>query len=78
MIIDYPYYLDIWLQKDKLHITIICYLLLPKPPPHVTNMCEEHMMNKCILATKIESFQKLWQTLVYALSIKPTELQLIP
>ena len=24
IIIDYPHYLDIWLRKDKLHITIIC------------------------------------------------------
>ena len=31
-----------------------------------------------ILATKLESFQKLWQTLVYVLNTKPTELQLIP
>ena len=24
IIIDYPKYLEIWLRKDKLHITIVC------------------------------------------------------
>ena len=55
----HPHYLDNWLWKDKIHITITLNFLYPMWHTCVTNLCEEHvwqtyfmnMCDKCVWQT---------------------------
>ena len=62
----HPHYLDNWLWKDKIHITITLNFLYPMCDIHVWQTCVKNMFDKHILWTCVTNVcdKHVWQTCV--------------